>query len=241
MIGGIVLERIKLFCLPYAGGSAMIYKSWKRYLDSRIDLRPVELAGRGLRFKEPLYSNAEEAVNDLCNNIIEQLDEEPFAFFGHSMGTILTYELVQKVIAQTKKVPLHVFFSGRYPPFVDVKNEKIHMLPDKEFLAELKHLGGMDNEVLENKEILELFLPILRSDYKLVDTYRHNGSIAKFNCDITVLNGNSDKYIEGKEVNRWRECTINNCWFYEFDDGHFFINKYKEEVAAVINKMLLNS
>lgn len=241
MFGGIVLDRIKLFCLPYAGGSAMVYKSWKKHFDERIDLRPIELAGRGTRFNEPLYSCAEEAVNDLYNKISGELDKHPFAVYGHSMGTILAYELVRKIAVQTQKEPVHVFFSGRYPPFIEVEDKNVHTLPDKEFIAELKDLGGMSSEVIENKEILELFLPILRSDYKLVETYRHSGSIAKFNCDITVLNGNSDEYVEGKDMHRWKECTIKNCRFCEFDDGHFFINKYKRDVAAVINTVLFNS
>jgi len=234
-----VLERIKLFCLPYAGGSSMIYKSWRRYLDERIDLRPIELPGRGARFSEPLYSSTEEVVNDLYDKISGELDNQPYAVFGHSMGTILTYELVGKIIDHTKREPVHLFFSGRYPPFVEVNEKNIHTLPDKEFLARLQLLGGMNKEVIENKEILELFMPILRSDYKLVETYKHKGSIASFNCDITVLNGSSDDYVDGKEMHRWKECTTKNCRFYEFDDGHFFINKYKEDVAAVINSTLL--
>ncbi|WP_010249068.1 thioesterase II family protein [Acetivibrio cellulolyticus] len=235
------MEKIKLFCLPYAGGSAMSYMSWKRYLDKRIELKPIELSGRGKRFVEPLYGDAKDAVDDIYNRISGELDGTAYAIYGHSMGTILTYELIRAIIGKNGQEPLHVFFSGRYPPFAEVEDENVYMLPDREFMAKISSLGGTNQEVLENKELLDLFLPVLRADYKLVETYKHNGSILKLNCDISVLSGKYDDYVEGKSVERWQECTNKNCKFYEFDDGHFFINKCKEGVIAVINKTLLDS
>ena len=219
----------------------MNYMSWKRYLDSRIDLKPIELSGRGRRFNDPLYCSADEAVKDIFDKITDELDGTPYAVFGHSMGTVLTYELIRKIIGQMKQEPTHVFFSGRYPPYVEVEKESIHMLPEKEFIEEINKFGGTNQELFDSKELLELFLPVLRSDYKVVEMYKHNGSILKLNCDITVLNGKYDSYINMKDVRRWQECTNKTCTFYEFEEGHFFINKYKEDVIDIINKALLYS
>ena len=235
----IYLEKIKLFCLPFAGGSAMNYMSWKKYLDDRIELKPIELSGRGKRFNEPLYSGAEDAVNDIYNRISGEFDGTPYAVFGHSMGTLLAYELISKIIEQIGQEPVHVFFSGRFPPFLEENKRSVHTYPDKELIDEINELGGTNKEVLENPELVNLFLPVIRSDYKLVETYKHDRDILKLNCDISVLNGKQDNYVKEQDARRWQECTNKGFSFYEFDDGHFFINTYKEDVIDLINKTLL--
>lgn len=234
------MDKIKLFCLPYGGGSATVYLSWKRFLDKRIDLKPVELSGRGKRFSEPLYNSLDEAIEDVYKMICDELDGTPYAVFGHSMGTILAYESIRKIISNAKQEPIHVFMSGRYPPYIEVEEEKLYLLPDNEFINRITKLGGTDQKVIENKELFNLFMPILRNDFKLVETYKHSGNILKLNCDITVLNGKYDDYIINKDVKRWSECTDKECNFYEFDSGHFFINEYKEAVVNVINNTLFS-
>lgn len=233
------MEKIKLFCLPYAGGSAMTYLSWKKQLDERINLKPIELSGRGKRFGELLYQSIDEAIEDIYVNISDELNGTPYAVFGHSMGTILAYELIRKIVHHKAQEPVHVFLSGRYPPYIKTVDENVYLLPDKEFIDRVMKLGGTNKEVADNKELLDLFLPILRSDYKLVETYKHSGSISKINCDITVLNGKNDNCIIGKDISRWREYTNRSCSFYEFDEGHFFINKFKEDVIEIINSKLI--
>lgn len=218
----------------------MIYMSWKRRLDKRIELKPIELCGRGKRFSNPLYDSFDEAIEDIYKVIYEELDGTPYAVFGHSMGTILAYELIRKIIHHTKQEPLHVFLSGRYPPYIETEEENVHLLPDKEFIDKIIKFGGTNQVVLDNKELLDLFLPVLRSDYRLVEKYKHSGSVSKLNCDITVLNGKFDNYIIEKDIGSWREYTNKTCSFYEFEEGHFFINKYKEEVIGIINDSLGN-
>ncbi|HHX70427.1 MAG TPA: thioesterase [Gallicola sp.] len=232
------MEKIKLFCLPYAGASATVYINWKRSLDKRIELKPLELAGRGKRFNEPFYNSMDEAIEDIYKVLSVELDGTPYAVFGHSMGTIFAYELIRKIICYGNREPVHVFMSGRYPPYIETEKENIHLLSDKEFINKIMKLGGTKEEVISNKELLDLFLPVLRADYRLIESYTHNGNVLNLNCDITVLNGKYDDYIIGKDVQGWRECTNKNCNFHEFDDGHFFINKYQEDVIGIVNRVL---
>ena len=216
----------------------MNYMTWKKLLDNRIQIMPLELAGRGRRINEPLYNSTEEAINDIYNVIYKELDGTPYAIFGHSMGTMLTYELLRKITAKMHQEPVHVFFSGRYPPYIDAEDKFTHLLPDEEFLAEIFELGGMDQEVLQCQELISIFLPVLRSDYKLVETYKHQGDIAKINCDITILTGKRDSYVTRSGMLQWQELTTGSYEFYEFDAGHFFINKFKEDVVDIVNKSL---
>lgn len=228
------MKKIKLFCFPYAGGSSAVYMGWKKYLCDKIELRSLELAGRGKRTKEPLCKSVEEVIDDIFPRIQSELCDSPYAIFGHSMGSILAYELVRKVRMHKLPEPAHVFFSGRVPPFIFLGTQN-HLLPDSEFIKLLAEFGGMNEEILSNPQLLSFFLPIIRADYKIVELYRHTQDGFQLNCDITVFNGKSDKLAKQDHLRKWKECTSKLCTFYEFDGGHFFINDFKPEIIKIIN------
>ncbi|MCU0287008.1 MAG: thioesterase domain-containing protein, partial [Acidobacteria bacterium] len=128
------MKKFKLFCLPYAGGSAAIYNKWRPYLDKRIELVPLDLAGRGRRIYDPLYDSIAEAVEDIYNMIEKQLEDVPYSFFGHSMGGIMVYELAQKIRNLQRPQPIHIFIAGRGAPDIPGEDEKIfHKLPEDQF------------------------------------------------------------------------------------------------------------
>ncbi|GAE87116.1 thioesterase II family protein [Acetivibrio straminisolvens] len=231
------MNKIKLFCFPYAGGSSAAYIGWKKYLSDKIELRPLDLAGRGRRINEPLYNSIEEVIEDIFPRIQNELCDSPYCIFGHSMGSILAYELVRKARMLKLREPEHVFFSGRMPPFIISKTQN-HLLSDSEFIKLLEEFGGMNNEILSNQQLLSLFLPIIRADYRIVELYKHTDDGFKLNCDITVLNGKWDKLANPDVLGRWRECTDKSCNFFEFDGGHFFINDFKPEILNIINNTI---
>jgi surfactin synthase thioesterase subunit len=227
---------LRLFCLPYAGGSAAIYLKWKKYLDHSIELYPVELAGRGKRYQHPLYDSIQEAVDDVYEQIRKFIDQKPYAVFGHSMGSVIAYELYHKINRLHHHTPVHMFFSGRKAPHTP-HDDKIHYtLPDAEFKTEILGLGGTPPEVFEHKELLDIFLPILRADYKVVETYQYVAPKSLIDCPISVLHGMKDGDING--VNEWDRHTQKDCKFYFFDGGHFFIHDETEKVAAILNDTL---
>jgi len=109
-------EKTKLFCIPYAGGSANLYNKWAQTLSKDIELVPLELAGRGTRISEGFYKNLEVAVDDIFNQIVDHIYDSNYAFFGHSLGAFLVYELTQKIMSLNLPLPKHIFFSGRRSP-----------------------------------------------------------------------------------------------------------------------------
>lgn len=234
------MSKTVLLCFPYAGGSSAAYLSWKKHLSGNIELYPVELPGRGRRINEPLCESIEDVVNDIFPKIKSIIVNSPYALFGHSMGSLLAYETARKIRSHGMEEPVHVFLSGRYPPFIECKTNK-HLLPDNEFIQDIAALGGMNEEILNNREVMSFFLPIIRADYKMVELYKYIDDGFRFNCDITVLNGKYDELVDENEVSRWKECTNKNCSFYEFYGGHFFINEFKEEVIEIINEKLKTS
>ena len=228
-----------LFCLPHAGASSSSYLMWKRLLPHHVVVRPVELAGRGKRIYEPLYGSIAEAVNDLYAQISEELEIAPYAFFGHSMGTLLAYELVRTIKHHQRREPVHVFFSGRVPPFVPNDCEWTHTLPDAEFIQRVCDMGGTNPAVFEDKDLLEVILPVLRADYGIIERYCHQGEIVMFDCQMAILHGRHDAYAEKTMMQRWQECARKGYTFHEFDGDHFFIQPFKAEITELIQRTLV--
>lgn len=218
----------------------MVYSRWKYLLGDMIKVRPVELKGRGRRIHEPFYKDIKEAVEDIYSEIKADIDQTQYALFGHSMGSTLVYELAAKISEEGGREPEHAFLSGRYPPHVK-KNERIlHLLPLHEFIEEILELGGTQKEFLENKELMDIFMPILWADYRMIETYSPSPDIFKMNCSITVLDGKEDTKTTREDMAEWRLYTRKECSIHEFDGGHFFIHEKDREVAGIIRNNLYN-
>ncbi|NVO09180.1 MAG: thioesterase [Bacteroidales bacterium] len=230
---------MKLFCFPYAGGSSIIYNNWKSYLKSDIELIAIELVGRGHRINEAHYIDLNDAINDVFSLVIDEIKErDSYAFFGHSMGAKIVYELAQRISEKRLPGPQHIFFSGRGAPnILGVKEIEYHKLPDKEFKKEILKLGGTPKEFFEHPELVDIFLPLLKNDFRLVHEEAPINEIKPFSCDITVFIG-KDEDLTPEQIDGWKMNTLGSCTIHYFNGGHFFINEKTEEVIRRINSTL---
>lgn len=233
------MQKIKLFCLPYAGGSATMYEKWRRSLHPSIELIAVEYAGRGKRFSEPLCPNLEETIDDLCSIIEKEIDETPYCIFGHSMGALVGYELYHRLKEKKLSLPVHMFLSGKGAPHFPHKDRIIHNLSDADFKDELLKLEGTPKEVLTNEDLMEIFLPILRSDFKAIEEYEYFEKEDIMDCNSTVLYGKDEK-MPINEISEWQEHTKKKCNFIKFSGGHFFIHDHSEDIVNIINNTLFS-
>lgn len=231
------MSKMRLYCFPYAGGSAAVFNKWRTYLNRKIELVPVELAGRGIRFREAFYGSMFEAVNDLYSRLSPTLTQGPYAFFGHSMGSLLVYELCHKIMAENRIGPVHIFLSGKSPPHLKKETKLLHTLPIEKFKEELYEIGGTPREVLENQELMDIFIPILKADYQIYETYEFTPRDTKLKAGITVFNGISDN-IGYEAMLEWGEYTSGSSEIYQFEGGHFFIHQHTVEIVKIINETL---
>ena len=232
------MKKVKLFCFPYAGGSASVYNKWKIFADEAVEIFPIELAGRGKRIREPFYETVNDALKDMLALIDPYLDGAPYAFWGHSMGSLITFELYHAIIKNEKKEPVHLFVSGRYPPSVTGQSKILHNLPAETFKYEIMNMGGTQNGIFENKELSDIFLPILKADYKLIEEYKYVERNGKINCRITAFTGKEDTLVTQDDMRQWEQHTSNKFELYEFNGGHFFINDHAGEIMEIINRKL---
>ncbi|MEN9520946.1 MAG: hypothetical protein RLZZ381_3534 [Cyanobacteriota bacterium] len=228
--------KLRLFCFPYAGGGASTFSSWSTSLTSEVEICPIELPGHGYRFSEPLLNQLEPLIRKLACALLPYLDK-PFAFFGHSMGGLISFELAHILREDYNLSPVHLFISGRHAPQIPESKPPIHHLTEPKFLNELGRLNGTPREVLENTELMELFLPVLRADFAAIETYIYTPK-PRLNCPITVLGGLQDFEVSCEKLEAWREQTNANFSIQIFQGDHFFIHSERLSLLQFLNQEL---
>ncbi|PWW07334.1 surfactin synthase thioesterase subunit [Paenibacillus cellulosilyticus] len=232
------MSKLKLFAFPFAGSSSLGYLKWKKYLSESIELMPVELAGRGSRMKNPFYKNFQEAVDDLYGQIQNDIQDEPYAFFGHSMGSVLAYELVHKIKQLGQREPTVIFMSGRRPPHINRREIFDSSFPEEQLKENLLELGGATKELFEDTQLAQTFIPILRADFELMETYVYEANREPLTAAIHVMTGIGDADVNRTDLKEWRNHTTNECTIAKFKGGHFYINDSFGIMIQQINRVL---
>ncbi len=231
-----VESRLRLFCFPYAGGGASIFRNWSRRLGPQIEVMPALLPGREGRIRLPLCTRLESIVEPLARDIVRYLDR-PFAFFGHSMGSTIAFELSRRLRSEHGVEPDQLFISGRGAPQLSVNDPWLHDLPEPEFLAVVQRLNGTPREVLADAELRQIIVPLLRADFAVCDTYRYVPDVP-LNCPITVLGGTQDPEVGRDKLEGWRQQTAGDFRLHVLPGDHFFINHSQSEVLDIIGNTL---
>lgn len=224
---------IKLFCFPYAGGSSAFFHAWGRRLPTFVEAHVALLPGRGSRLAEAPFSRLSETVEAVAAQIVAHLDR-PFAFFGHSMGAMISFELARCLRRERGLEPAHLFVSGSRAPQLPDKTRHLYDLPDAELIEELRRLDGTPGEVLEHPELMQLMLPLLRADFAASQTHVYTDE-PPLGCPITVFGGADDEETPPAELGPWREQTTSPAFNLRvFPGGHFFIHTAQDEVLEMI-------
>ncbi|MUL38592.1 thioesterase II family protein [Gloeocapsopsis dulcis] len=230
------LADIRLFCFPYAGGGTLSFRSWVNNLPKNLEVCAIELPGRGKQIKSPPFTQLEPLVQAIAANILPQLDK-PFAFFGHSMGAIVSFELTRLLRKNYGIEPLHLFVSGRRAPQISVQKSFIHTLPEPEFLAKLRHLNGTPEAVLANAELMEMLSPIIRADFAVIETYVY-AEDSPLNCPITAFGGLQDPEASFTELEAWRQQTNATFSLQMLPGNHFFLHSAENLLLYSISRAL---
>ncbi|HEX5127809.1 MAG TPA: alpha/beta fold hydrolase [Rhodocyclaceae bacterium] len=228
--------RLRLFCFPYGGGNASAFQSWPAFFSGNIEVWGALLPGRGPRLSEKPFNSLRPLIRGLKEGIAP-FSEKPFVFFGHSMGALLCLELTRELQACDLTLPSHVFFSGHRPPHIRRMLPSLHTLSDVELIQALKDLNGTPQEILENKEMMELALPVLRSDMEICETYMSNAD-TKLKCPISVFGGLQDKEAMREQLDEWRAYTDSAFSLQMFPGDHFFLTSARALVTQQIAKKL---
>lgn len=225
--------RLRLFCFPYAGGSALIYRKWPDWVLPGVEVYPVQPPGRGGRLQETPFTEIEPLVEALAPVIAPFLDK-PFAFFGHSMGASIGFELARLLRRDYGKEPLHFFVSARRAPQVPNTDPPIHDLPDELLKNELRRLEGTPAEVLEHPELMEVMLPLLRADFSVSEKYMFVPD-APLSCPLSALGGLQDSHVKREDLEAWRQLTTGPFLLRMFAGNHFFLHTAQNLLLRAVN------
>lgn len=227
---------LRLFCFPYAGGSSLIFRTWASSLPENIEICPVELPGRATQIKSPPLKRMEALVRTIAPILVPYLDK-PFAFFGHSMGGLLSFEFIHHLRKEYGKKPSHLFVSASRAPQIPSPKQPIHALPEIEFFEELRRLNGTSASVLENTELMELITPILRADFEVLETYVYTQELP-LECPIVAFGGLEDREVSLQELEGWRSLSKNYFELQMFPGDHFFIHSAQSLLLENLAKYL---
>ncbi|HKY05779.1 MAG TPA: alpha/beta fold hydrolase [Blastocatellia bacterium] len=228
--------KLRLFCFPYAGAGAAIYYSWANGSLDNVEVCAVELPGRGTRMQEPALTSIQSQVDSVFGGIHKHLDK-PFAFWGHSMGSIIAFELTRRLSLESNLAPAHLFVSGRQAPHIPDKFAPTYNLPEPDLLRDLKRLNGTPREVLESPELMQLVLPMLRADLEAIDTYSYKPG-AKIGCPITVFGGVRDPEVDRAGLEGWSEHTTAAFSLRMLPGDHFFLHSAQQLLLKIVNQGL---
>lgn len=214
--------RMRLFCVPYAGGSLSAYSKWPALLGDDVEVAVIQLPGHGSRYREPPLTRL-SAVTQALTGVMPPLLDKPYAVFGQSLGALISFELLRELRRQQHPAPQHLFVSARSAPHLANDWMPIHTLADAPMVKEVqRRYGGIPQAILEDDELLQLFLPVLRADLEILETYDYTPG-APLACDLTVYGGYQDWATPDEQLSVWAEHTSGRFVQQMFPGNHFFV------------------
>ena len=229
---------VRLFCLPYAGGTSSIFTSWPDGLPSTVEVCALELPGRITRIQETPLTRLSLLIQVIARAILPYLDR-PFALFGHSMGAITNFELARYLQTRYGLSPIYLFVSGRRAPQIPDPDPPIHALPEPEFMEELRHFNGTPHEILDHDELMQLLIPVLRADFELCESYVYSSG-PRLNCPISAFGGENDPKVSQEYLDAWREQTNASFNIKMFPGDHFFLHTAQSSLLQALSEDLNN-
>jgi surfactin synthase thioesterase subunit len=228
--------RSRLFMFPYAGGGARVFRKWNAWCAPEIECVGVELPGRGTHRHEPPISSM-AAMIECLTQAIKPLLDKPFSLFGYSIGALIAFELSRSLLRSGHGTAEHLFVGGMCSPDLVHIGEPLHVLDDQEFMQAIRALNGTPLEVLEQPRLFEAFVPVLRADFRLGETYVHT-SAPPLPTPITVFGGIQDEAAPSSSLHQWRLHTSNRCTVRLLEGDHFFIRQHEHLMAATVMRSL---
>jgi surfactin synthase thioesterase subunit len=223
---------IRLLCLPHAGAGATVYRAWGSGFPAHVGVCPVQPPGREKRRREPALSSAREVASQLADEVVKAV-RPPYAIFGHSIGAVCAFELARQLRRLGAPEPVQLFVSGRQAPQLPIERTELSGLSLDELAAALRRLGGTPEEVLAQRDVLQLIQPLLVADYAVNETYTYRPE-PPLAVPITAFAATQDDGGDHGRMATWKEQTSAPFAIHTVSGGHFAVFDHAAEVISRI-------
>jgi medium-chain acyl-[acyl-carrier-protein] hydrolase len=228
--------RFRLFCFPCAGGDTWLFRDWWRHLPHKVDVCPIRLPGRGGRIDERPFTALPMLVYALAQ-ALARFRDIPFAFFGYSMGALISFELARYLRRSERPGPTYLFVAGCRAPHWPEMSPPIHHLPDATLAAELVRRYGAASQIAQNRELMRLMLPAVRADFAMCETYVHMPE-PPLQCPIAAFGGTGDGMVDPIGLEAWRWHTLTGFSLRLLPGDHSFIMSSGSALLRAISEHL---
>ncbi len=228
--------KMRVFLFPFAGGGPSIYRGWQASFDQRVDLFAIHAPGREGRYIEEPISCLDQMVEKLQSEIWPFLDK-PHVFVGHSNGSIVALELARSLAKQGNQKLVHMVISAKRAPHLPHTKAPTYNLPYEEFVADLRKNSAIPDTILNDREMLDIFIPMLRADYALGIGYDFSDPL-RLGCDASLFWGANDDDVPKEDMLAWDRYFTGKISFKEFFGDHFFINSHSEKYILELNELV---
>lgn len=223
--------RRRLICFHHAGGGPSLFWEWHRHVTPGTEVWAAAIPGRETRFAEtPL-----DRLDALAALLAEAMPLDlPFAFFGHSLGGVVGFEVARQLHERGRPAPQHLFVSACPAPQLCLRDRSRATLSDAELLRTLQNFGATPKEILEHPDYRQMVLSVLRADFNLIDSYvAPEGTELLF--PITAYAGADDPHIHPERILAWERWALPGFACRSFEGDHFYLNHHR---AALIDDLL---
>ena len=229
---------LRAFCFPYAGLGPSVFRTWVSEFPAHVEVCLMQPPGREGRWADRPFVAVDALATGAAEALLPHLTI-PYAFFGHSLGALVGFEVVRRLRRRGAPLPLHLFVSAHRAPQLPNPHPAMRGLPDADFVDQIcRQYGGIPQAVLDNPDLMELMLPCLRADLTAYETYEYRED-EPFAFPITAFGGRSDKRVSEAEVRGWQDQTRDSFSVQMFDGGHFFLHTHRDELLSVIGRELV--
>jgi medium-chain acyl-[acyl-carrier-protein] hydrolase len=230
--------KLKMFCFPFAGSGASALRFWAGLMPPEIQVCLVQYPGKESRIREDPFRNLRQLADSATEGLLPEL-QAPFVFFGYSMGALVAFEVSRRLQAMGKAGPQMLITCASPAPQIVRRAEPKYSLPEEQLIHELREMAGTPPEVLDNLELIRLFLPAIRADFEAVETYHYKGKQHSLTCPILTIGGADDPDIEPEKLDGWSLHTRGKFDCHVVPGGHFFLLHNPKPISELVTSHIL--
>lgn len=236
--GAQAVPRTRLICFPYAGGNPDEFRAWADEGPPDVEILTVRLPGHGVRIRERPHEDWESLLAEMFAELSRYL-AQPHVLYGHSFGGRLAYELTHLAATEFPDRTQRLIVSGCRSPDRPQRRPFMHDRTDQEFLAVLREMGGMPDELLADDRLMKTLMPVLRGEFRLAEIWDDRHGQAPVEVPITAVYGRLDPIDDREAMLGWPKFSRSDCELVEIrDGGHFFPQTHRQELTAIITSRL---